>query len=469
MLFKHPLLVALALLAIGVAGCASPAPAPTLAAPAPTAVAVVSTPTTEAGPPIKGLAVVEAVRLASPPAGAAAAEAVITGSLGDACTRLTDITVTRQAQTFIITVNTERPANAVCAQVLTTFEEKVQLDVAGLDGGAYVVVANGVSGTLDLAALPKPTATAEPAATAAPAPTATPASALPAPTPTVAQPANCEDRAAFDSDVTIPDNTAFKQGDKFTKVWRVRNTGTCPWQGYALAFAEGEPMNGPQEVPIPGVVAPGAFVDISVEFTAPKRGGSHTGRWNLRNAAGKRFPVGVFANDTLWVIIVVNYSGQENAAPAPSSGGGAAPVAVPAGCNAVGNAGFEAEVLALINGARAANGLAPYAPQAQLQQAATQHTLDMACNNFIGHTGSDGSKVKNRVGNLGYANNNTATENVFAQTGGTPQLAFDWWMNSEPHRKNILSERATEIGVGYVRGPNGFGYFTLVFARPWNP
>jgi len=94
----------------------------------------------------------------------------------------------------------------------------------------------------------------------------------------------------------------------------------------------------------------------------------------------------------------------------------------------------------------------------------------MACNSFVSHTGSDGSTVRDRIARQGYSWT-WAGENIYA-TGNTsssaPQQVFDWWMNSAPHRANLLSPNYTDIGLGYMYSPdsNYGGYFTAVFARP---
>ena len=38
----------------------------------------------------------------------------------------------------------------------------------------------------------------------------------------------CNNNMVFLLDVTIPDGTTFKPGEKIEKVWRVRNDGSCP-------------------------------------------------------------------------------------------------------------------------------------------------------------------------------------------------------------------------------------------------
>lgn len=130
------------------------------------------------------------------------------------------------------------------------------------------------------------------------------------------------------------------------------------------------------------------------------------------------------------------------------------------------NTGYENTIVNLINEERNSRGLPSYAVQTQLRAAARVHAADMACNHFVGHTGSDGSSVGDRVEAQGYEWS-WIGENYMATRSG-PQAAFDWWMNSEPHRNNILSPNYTEFGVGYIYSPDSdYGeYYVVVFARP---
>jgi uncharacterized protein YkwD len=74
--------------------------------------------------------------------------------------------------------------------------------------------------------------------------------------------------------------------------------------------------------------------------------------------------------------------------------------------------------------------------------------------------------VRDRVETQGY-HWTWIGENYMVTSGG-PQAAVDWWMNSTPHRNNILSPNYTEFGVGYITSPQADhgGYFVVVFARP---
>jgi len=111
-------------------------------------------------------------------------------------------------------------------------------------------------------------------------------------------------RAAFVSDVTIPDGTELVQGEAFTKTWRLRNTGTCTWNSsYALVFDSGDSMDGPASKQLVGNVGPNQTVDISVDLTAPNEGGQFKGNWKLRSDSGVHFGVGSSGDVAFYVEI----------------------------------------------------------------------------------------------------------------------------------------------------------------------
>ncbi len=123
---------------------------------------------------------------------------------------------------------------------------------------------------------------ASPTPSPPPAPTDTPV-------PDISGPGGCTLNAAYVADVTVPDNTEFAPGEAFTKVWRVRNSGTCTWEaGTQLVFVSGEPMGGPAAVDVPSV-APGSNTDISVGLVAPTAPGTYRGTWQLQSPEGVRF------------------------------------------------------------------------------------------------------------------------------------------------------------------------------------
>jgi len=137
------------------------------------------------------------------------------------------------------------------------------------------------------------------------------------------------------------------------------------------------------------------------------------------------------------------------------------------GCSPGYGPSLEDQVVGLINQERINNGLPALTVRSQLTAAARGHSQDMACNGFFSHTGSDGSTARDRIARQGYS----ATwvgENIYGGTMSSPSVVVTWWMNSAPHRANILNTNYTSIGIGYVYVSTApyQKYWTANFARP---
>ncbi|MEA1905972.1 MAG: hypothetical protein U9N12_03310 [Euryarchaeota archaeon] len=72
------------------------------------------------------------------------------GEHPDSCTKVDEITTVREENTFVVTINAFRPADAMCAQVITPYDEIFALDVVGLKAGVYTVDVNGIPDTFEL-------------------------------------------------------------------------------------------------------------------------------------------------------------------------------------------------------------------------------------------------------------------------------------------------------------------------------
>lgn len=116
---------------------------------------------------------------------------------------------------------------------------------------------------------------------------------LPGVTPsTTATPRSCNS-VKFIKDVTVPDNTEVPPNSEFTKVWRLRNDGTCLWTTlFGLAFVGGDRMHTQDYVPLSASVAPGEEVDVSIQIKSPIDPGTFRGEYKLRDADGKLFGLG---------------------------------------------------------------------------------------------------------------------------------------------------------------------------------
>lgn len=119
------------------------------------------------------------------------------------------------------------------------------------------------------------------------------------------------------------------------------------------------------------------------------------------------------------------------------------------------------EVVELTNREREVNGLPALEIDKELQDVAQEKSADMAELNYFSHEsptyGSpfdmlDEFEIEYKV----------AAENIAAGFFD-PEDVVNGWMKSEGHRKNILDENVTHIGVGYEEGGEMETYWTQLF------
>ena len=103
------------------------------------------------------------------------------------------------------------------------------------------------------------------------------------------------------------------------------------------------------------------------------------------------------------------------------------------------------------NGFRAYHKMPVYKWDSVAAEAARLHSEDMATNNYFNHTGLDGRNMGDRLRAQG-VNWTTCAENI--QAGRFFGIdAYDGWVNSSGHRKNILGN-CTYLGVGFAYNEN---------------
>jgi uncharacterized protein YkwD len=118
---------------------------------------------------------------------------------------------------------------------------------------------------------------------------------------------------------------------------------------------------------------------------------------------------------------------------------------------------MEGSIACLINEERASYGVPPVQPNASLRQAALSHSAEMVSQGYFEHTSPAGITFVDRIAATGYthgARSWDVGENLVWGTGplSTPQSLVTSWMNSPPHRENLLRGRFREIGVAAVVG-----------------
>ena len=136
-------------------------------------------------------------------------------------------------------------------------------------------------------------------------------------------------------------------------------------------------------------------------------------------------------------------------------------------CDFQENNTYVTDLQTLINNERTSKNLPALTVNSQLANAAKAHAVDMLCNNFFSHLGSDGSEPEARVAKEGLTTS-LVTENIFAAIAATPQAAFDWWMSHTEDSAAILNPNTTLIGIAYVKSSQSLfgGYFVVVSAKP---
>jgi uncharacterized protein YkwD len=141
----------------------------------------------------------------------------------------------------------------------------------------------------------------------------------------------------------------------------------------------------------------------------------------------------------------------------------AAKPSAPVASNAILSA-YEGQVLRRINAIRAGRGRRPLRVSRQLSAAAAFHTNQMGLRGFFEHESANGAEFWKRIERFYPVlprRSWSVGENI---AWGRPELspagAVREWMNSPPHRANLLSRGWREIGLGaahFAAAPGTFG------------
>jgi len=128
----------------------------------------------------------------------------------------------------------------------------------------------------------------------------------------------------------------------------------------------------------------------------------------------------------------------------------------------------EEKILELVNDKRSKAGLAPLKFSGRLIVAARGHSYDMAMRGYFSHQSADGVSPAQRIRGSGIEYSEMG-ENIYEEDAPVrPHLAsraVQGWMNSPGHRKNILSPRFDQTGIGIARAADGSTYITEDFVQ----
>lgn len=123
---------------------------------------------------------------------------------------------------------------------------------------------------------------------------------------------------------------------------------------------------------------------------------------------------------------------------------------------------LAAAVLVELNEVRSAHELKPLRRSPALAAAADAHSRAMAQFGFFQHESRDGSTFSQRVQRYyspsGHASW-SAGENLLWSTRLSAAHAVQMWMQSPPHRRNILMPHWREVGLSAVKASHAPGVF----------
>ncbi|MGM0845369.1 MAG: CAP domain-containing protein [Bacillota bacterium] len=119
---------------------------------------------------------------------------------------------------------------------------------------------------------------------------------------------------------------------------------------------------------------------------------------------------------------------------------------------------FEKQVVELTNNERAKAGLPALYIDSELSNVAREKSNDMQTKNYFSHTSPTYGSPFDMMNSFDI-DYRAAGENI-AMGQGTAEEVVKAWMNSDGHRKNILSSNFTHIGVGHDANGN---YWTQMF------
>ncbi len=109
----------------------------------------------------------------------------------------------------------------------------------------------------------------------------------------------CTDSLSFLGDLTLPDGSQVKPGERLDKRWSIHNSGTCNWDAsYRLKLVSGSALGGnSQQTLYPARGGTDALVRMV--FSAPDQPGQYRSAWQAYNAKDEAF------GDPFFIEIVV--------------------------------------------------------------------------------------------------------------------------------------------------------------------
>jgi len=124
---------------------------------------------------------------------------------------------------------------------------------------------------------------------------------------------------------------------------------------------------------------------------------------------------------------------------------------------------LDGQILTRLNATRAAHGLRPLVVSSGLENAAVAHSRELIQAGVFQHDSPDGTSFVQRLKHFyspsGYSSW-TAGENLLYNTADIDaDTAIQAWLDSPPHRENMLNPDWREVGIGSVHASTAGGMF----------
>lgn len=105
------------------------------------------------------------------------------------------------------------------------------------------------------------------------------------------------------SDVTVGNGEPVAPNTRFSKTWRVKNSGMESWpEGSYLSHRSGFTFGSAISIPLP-LLRPGEAVEVTVELLSPTLPGLFQSQWRMCT------PTGIPCGDSIWVVVSVEEGG----------------------------------------------------------------------------------------------------------------------------------------------------------------
>ena len=124
---------------------------------------------------------------------------------------------------------------------------------------------------------------------------------------------------------------------------------------------------------------------------------------------------------------------------------------------------LDGAILTELNATRAAHGLRPLTVSPQLEEAAVAHSREMLDGGFFAHDSPGGASFVQRLKRFytpsGYSSWSAGENLIYNSAAMDANEAIQVWLDSPPHRQNMLDPTWREVGIGSLHAASAGGAF----------